>query len=444
MECRTEPEGSYFPRPERKSLIGTDKEDWRKSDSTVASFHTIRAGNGSPKPRPVSVADSSHSSHTIMNKRLSMLIAEPELASPQESEAGSEDLYVAIPRERPPTGVLNAQHRRSMSLNLSSALSFKSKRAPPELHIDTPSSADTPLAQSRSRDALPVSYKSYTPALNKTAVNGFIAPSSNSLQPTGNQIQGRLAAWTATTTPPQYNPPPPSAPPPPPSAYPPHSNGDFKPPPSFRQTAVSISGGLAPAAMDLGKRAMEKMGRAWGSRGTGNPSSGYASSPGEHSSHSLARKKTNDSGAAMGKFNHSNDSFPTSYSSPSSKSKRRTPNAPSGSWSIASSTSDGEWRPTLSLVSSNRCMRGPLSASGLVFGRRLEDCVKDTAVDGVRLRLASGTYFADEEPETTRPLDERLLPAIVVRCVQHLLAWGVQEEGLFRYVVSSGVLRSRY
>ena len=29
-------------------------------------------------------------------------------------------------------------------------------------------------------------------------------------------------------------------------------------------------------------------------------------------------------------------------------------------------------------------------------------------------------------------LEERLLPALIVRCVQHLSKWGVEEEGLFR------------
>lgn len=34
-----------------------------------------------------------------------------------------------------------------------------------------------------------------------------------------------------------------------------------------------------------------------------------------------------------------------------------------------------------------------------------------------------------------KALEERKLPALVVRCAQHLLIWGVQEEGLFRYVL---------
>jgi hypothetical protein len=31
-----------------------------------------------------------------------------------------------------------------------------------------------------------------------------------------------------------------------------------------------------------------------------------------------------------------------------------------------------------------------------------------------------------------KALECRVLPAVVARCAQHLLIWGVQEEGLFR------------
>ena len=33
-----------------------------------------------------------------------------------------------------------------------------------------------------------------------------------------------------------------------------------------------------------------------------------------------------------------------------------------------------------------------------------------------------------------RALEERRLPALALRCAQHLVKWGTQEEGLFRYV----------
>ena len=79
-------------------------------------------------------------------------------------------------------------------------------------------------------------------------------------------------------------------------------------------------------------------------------------------------------------------------------------------------------------------MRGPLSiGGGAVFGRRLADCVRDTAVDDVKQKLLSGEYYGEGwEVDKIPPLQDRLLPALVLRCAQHLLAWGVQEEGLFR------------
>ena len=82
-----------------------------------------------------------------------------------------------------------------------------------------------------------------------------------------------------------------------------------------------------------------------------------------------------------------------------------------------------------------RIVRGPLSiGGGAVFGRRLSDCVRDTAVDDVKQKLLSGEYHDEGwEVDKIPPLQDRLLPALVLRCVQHLLAWGIQEEGLFRY-----------
>ena len=34
-----------------------------------------------------------------------------------------------------------------------------------------------------------------------------------------------------------------------------------------------------------------------------------------------------------------------------------------------------------------------------------------------------------------RALEERQLPALALRCAQHLVKWGIQEEGLFRCAV---------
>ena len=55
-------------------------------------------------------------------------------------------------------------------------------------------------------------------------------------------------------------------------------------------------------------------------------------------------------------------------------------------------------------------------------------------MDEVKQRLLSGEYYQEGwEADKIPPLQDRLLPALVLRCVQHLLAWGIQEEGLFRY-----------
>jgi hypothetical protein len=79
---------------------------------------------------------------------------------------------------------------------------------------------------------------------------------------------------------------------------------------------------------------------------------------------------------------------------------------------------------------------GTLATSGVVFGRELTRCVRDTAIwvgkedDGAK---ASGRRFMGR-PELM-VYERRMLPAVVVRCAQHLLLWGMQEEGLFRWVL---------
>lgn len=86
--------------------------------------------------------------------------------------------------------------------------------------------------------------------------------------------------------------------------------------------------------------------------------------------------------------------------------------------------------------------RGTAVAGGIVFGRKLSAVVHETAI-GVGIP----DYFARGNPVNSKPtletpghatqeelkaLETRRLPALVVRCAQHLLLWGVGEEGLFR------------
>ena len=70
------------------------------------------------------------------------------------------------------------------------------------------------------------------------------------------------------------------------------------------------------------------------------------------------------------------------------------------------------------------------NSGGVVFGRNLEVVVRETAIDvGV-----SGDESSEDWEAKYRELETRMLPALVARCAQHLLIWGVQERGLFRYV----------
>ncbi len=197
-----------------------------------------------------------------------------------------------------------------------------------------------------------------------------------------------------------------------------------------------MTGSLAPVAMGLGKRAAEKVHRVWG---------GLSSSTSSHSAYSSTSSL---SGATSG-------STPSSHSgknidrTPSGQSvnlqssggwkKRRTPNAPSGSWSVTSSLTSSSASsyevpsgPTLGTR-----LRGPKHnnsggsiVGGAVFGRRLQACVQDTATDRVKHLLNQSAH--SDDTVGVKPLEDRLLPALVVRCVQHLTLWGLQEAGLFR------------
>jgi len=81
-------------------------------------------------------------------------------------------------------------------------------------------------------------------------------------------------------------------------------------------------------------------------------------------------------------------------------------------------------------------LRAPIVTSGSVFGRDLYTCTRETAIRarwtrGVGEEMSVGVG-ADAREAYLRSLEKRMVPAVVVRCAQHLLLWGVQEEGLFR------------
>ncbi|KAJ7855827.1 hypothetical protein B0H13DRAFT_2079346, partial [Mycena leptocephala] len=122
----------------------------------------------------------------------------------------------------------------------------------------------------------------------------------------------------------------------------------------------------------------------------------------------------------------------------------------STSWTSMEPTSDASWTSTaLTSIGEDAApatpglgkrLRGPLKVAmtpgakvgNVVFGVRLEVVVSETAVTaGGRCARDVGRQESAGLP-LPKQLECRMLPALVVRCAQHILIWGVQEEGIFR------------
>ncbi|KAL5485075.1 hypothetical protein ACEPAI_7717 [Sanghuangporus weigelae] len=195
----------------------------------------------------------------------------------------------------------------------------------------------------------------------------------------------------------------------------------------FRQTAVSLTTGLAPAA-GFARKAVDRLGRALAGSSTSLANNDAEEVPipyaGGHK-HGHVPSASASSAALFGQHPHphGHHHLPQHPPSSSKKAMRKHGASPSGTWSV-NSTSDTDGGPAGPNL--GPCLRGPLipvnnNGKGLVFGRELELCVKDTACTG-----------AVESSVNGLSLDGRSLPALVVRCAQHIVKWGVQEEGLFR------------
>lgn len=412
---------------ERRDLEKSDmKEIRRKSDSTL-SHHTIKPGFGARGPRPVSMAESLQSNHTIVpvSKRLSAFhdnympeeedgerIAEKGFHTPLRSTS-------PFCRGSPASSIKVSRDRRSQSVNLG-----------PPLTLMT-SAPDCPAATiSMSMDTIPVVPRSISEDKGRSVVEFSTLPSSpRRPSPVPSRTNDSLLdSRSSSPLHPERNLPdiPASH-----RRIPLASSGTSSPP-SFRQTAISITG-LAPAA-GLARRAVEKMGRVWGK--ASSPSSGYPSPPGwAHNSRSPLSRAS------------------SGIDEPPLKAHRHAPHASSGNWSISSASSSSDHEGILASTGPilGKRLRGPVRlsprgagvAGGLVFGRDMKTCVRDTAIDSVRAALrakefdSSAIHDADSTPSSapsvpSAVLESRQLPALVVRCAQHILTWGVQELGLFR------------
>jgi hypothetical protein len=338
------------------------KEDWRKSDSTTTSYYTVRprsgTSGGTRTPRPVSMAESLQSTHTVVpaNRRLSALVTDAEFIMTEEAPSRT----TSISRKTSPSG----RKRHSISLSFTSPLSSNQSAT------SAPSSESRPSG----RPAFHHRPSGDVTTLSKAAVGGIIGPSNDSdSRSVGSHIRGNLEALSAATSATRPLPQQPSSSP--------SQHG------SIRQAATTVTNGLAPAAgfaMGFGRRAVERMGRALGSLGSSHSTSGHSTS------FSLS------GGTDFGR-NASNVSLASHVSQAGKGKQRRTPNAPSGAWSVntLSSTSTGQAEPEsfgFTGPSLGTCLRGPMRngaggfvIGGLVFGRELRTCVQDTAIDAVRL-----------------------------------------------------------
>jgi hypothetical protein len=345
---------------------------------------------------------------------------------------------ITIIQRSSPTPSLRSRNRRSLSVDAGSkSISVEKATASPQLPVSASetdlklSSIDVPVRDTPDEAHVSPFTTRETSTLTRTAANGIIIPSTSgsSGQSAGSQIRGRLAAWTATNDiPSPYSddrplPPSPRFNIPPPA--PPGGGG-------LRKTTISITNGFAPAA-GLAKRAVEKMGRAWGGISSSSVSSGYSLSASSRNAPSSFTSASSDGSSRTG-------SHPITHQIKSRKVKsRRTPEASSGTWSTSSSNSssapDSDVFATPAGPVLGECVRGPrIVAGGLLFGRDLRSAVRDTAVDVVD--NGSSSYSISEHDNIDlKALENRRLPALVARCAQHLLLWGVQEEGLFRYVL---------
>ena len=424
--------GSYMGNERRELEKSELKEIRRKSDSTL-SHHTIKPGFGARNTRPVSMAESLHSNHTIVpvNKRLSAFITEADNCMPEEEDGESitgkacpTPLRSTSPFQRgsPASSIKVSRDRRSQSLNLGPPLTSMASlpdctAATASMSMDAIPAVCRSMSEDKERSGTTVGFSSLTskargpsPVPSRTNILYSDCRSSSSLRPERNlpdiPMQQRRLPPASTVSPSS---------------------------PSFRQTAISITG-LAPAA-GLARRAVERMGRVWGK--ASSPASSYPSPQSGNSSFSSSRS------SPLSRASSGNDEL-------SHKSHRHAPQGSSASWSSSvSSYSDheGSMGPNI-----GKRLRGPVRlsakgasiAGGLVFGRDLKTCVRDTAIDSVRNTLRAGELNSSTSHDTdsiansapsipSPPLEGRLLPALVVRCAQHILTWGIQELGLFRY-----------
>jgi hypothetical protein len=340
------------------------KDDWRKSDLTTTSYYTACSRSVSPGgTRPVLMAESLHPTNTVVpaGKRLSALLTDAEFVMTEEDVSHSGE--TPLSRNISPSGSSKTSKRLSLSLSFTPSPPSTQAAAPPpgsEGHL--------------SRLGFKHRLSRGMATLSKTATSGIIGPSHNDdSQSTGTHIEGNLAALTT---------------PPPATRTVPQQLLSSPSQPGSRQTAIRLISGLVPAAgfaMGIGKRADGRMGRAFDSSGSIHSRSGHSSLP------SLIAGADNLGSNASKSIGSNSSQAQINKAKP-----YRTPNAPSGAWSVTtvSNTFTGNTDPKSFRFAGptlGACLRGPIRnasgspVGGLVFGRDLKSCADETAIDAIRL-----------------------------------------------------------
>ncbi|KAF8658305.1 hypothetical protein AX16_002075 [Volvariella volvacea WC 439] len=434
-DVKTDPDARNHVREKGRETVPSEvKEAWRKSDSSM-SYHTIRPGAGSNRSsRPTSVAESLHSNHTVVPaKRLSALIGDADFGMLEEDDSDGrlrEDRILTANQQPVASAATKTKNRRSLSLNIG-ANPFKASSPSPHL-----SSATEMRSTSFSiSEAPPSARMKGVPTLTRVEAQGSVNPSSSATQPSYERLaNGNPDATVPHNGPPSNERTKPSGP----------LSHRFIPSSAPRQPSISMSSTFAPAA-GLARKAVEKIGWPWGSHSnshsiSGNTNTGYTSSSSSQASHTENALTRTDSNQSITGIQGMHKLLRPKH--------KRTPNGTSGSWSIHSnattSSMDSDGPPPEPSV--GRRLRPPLrvmhtgASNGLVFGQNLQRVVRETGIGG------RGADHHEVEPPVylglteeaaarwpqARALELRCLPALVVRCAQHLLIWGIQEEGLFR------------
>lgn len=381
-----------------------------------------------------------------------------EPPSPRAQRSGSVGADAA-PQPRPGRSSIDAGKRRSMSLSFLPGLSSLGSQSSSSPQVQPTTVERDPAPPPSSYTApkfLPSSLNSHhrsqsnvhniptflssssiseaKPAIEANA-NGFIMPSHSDRS--SSNIRGKLAAWTSTPS----------------NNTRERGNGARGSSPSHSK-AASMVASIGPAAtaatgiaVSFSRRAYEKVNSMWAVNNralqshsaphstqtseSDTASHGSQRYPGSMGAHSRARSNYSG-GGSMSDAEISRRRLGVHTSNQHSKLDGGSyPNVP---------RNEGQLGPKLGTM-----LRPPFrpinQGGGLIFGRPLADCVRDTKA----LVLLESHSRAKSEDEDTNAEDElaeravvaveaRYIPALVLRCVQHIEQWGLMEEGIFRYV----------